>query len=242
VARKYYEIHHSWLRKNIDNYRTLEDLRNAFNETFNMNVTIKAIRRQNEKLHISKTGRRKRNSYTEEELSWVMANYKKYNSRKDFTKAYETKFNCVLNLGRFDHLFYSLLNIRLNSVYDPYERKTRDFPIGHEMKIHNIWFVKVSAIKGARERVNYRSKAHILYEQYHNVKVNDKTHIVVHLDKNFDNFDKDNLYLISRKVYQSFPFNWHWVAKPKLKKCMFLQTEAKYMVKQLTKGENNEQK
>ena len=243
--KKFFDNPHGiWLRKYRKIYENLEELRLEFNKKFNVNISYYYIKKMVQNFNAFPENKKSNNTYTLEELEWFRQNYQKFmlEFRFDYEglrKEFENRFNKKLSKFYHDHLFREKLKI--NVTYDrsktTHAKNIVMYPIGYEKKDRNIWLVKThntNLNKGKRiaHREGYRPKAHILYEQYHNVKINDKTHIVTHLDNNYNNFNKDNLFLIEKNAFHSMSPNWYLVNNPRLKKCMLLQTQAKYLIKQ----------
>lgn len=205
-----------WLKENRNNYASLKLLLIDFNKKFNFNLSYVAFRHIIYKHRIKSDKRKNPNSYSEEQKKWVKENYKNYMSQyrfntKSFVNDYCEKFGVLLEEYSAKYLIKSICKLEMN--YDPkytyYEYMCEAYPLGHERIIHREWFVKVNnetliGKKRRNDRFNYRRKTHIIYEKYHNIKVDDEKQIVIQLDDDFDNFNKDNLYLISRKAYQIY--------------------------------------
>jgi hypothetical protein len=77
------------------------------------------------------------------------------------------------------------------------------FPINAEKKTrcskgYIYTYVKVNDIPCAGNK-NWKNKAHLIYEKAHNCTINPKKEAVIFLDGNRENFNIDNLFLVSRK-------------------------------------------
>lgn len=202
-----------WLNDNRVKYNNLTELTKAFNDKFNLNKTYRSIQRcfTNNKLD----GKRKTPiKYTNEQKQWCLDNYKNYNDyenrffdvhkmRKDFNE----KFNLNLSKNNFNHLIYEKIKINLEFDYGEqsgyFARSKQE--IGYERIIAKEWYVKISnkscreVKKGrARDYLNYRRKSNIMYEKYHNVKVDDEKQTVLFLNGDHNDFSKDNLYLCEK--------------------------------------------
>ena len=210
--RVYEKKHIDWLKENRKT-QSLKELLEKFNKEFGLKLKYGAFKALVRDYKIKNEKRSDPHMYSDEEISWILNNYKKYLSYsyfeyKKFKIDLEKEFGLNMTTGKLKHLMRKKLNLCLN-----FNKKTvshfamqERFPIGFEKKIQGEWFVKIKNdyAKKSDQRYNYRKKSHILYEQYHNVEVNDKTHIVIYLDNNFNNFGKENLYLISRKAYKIY--------------------------------------
>lgn len=196
-----------WIRNNYDS-NNLHKMVKEFNKLFNYNLSyttfINLCNRHNIKSYSL-------HKYSKQEEEWIKNNYKNY-IQKDtfitrlFINDFEKEFGFKINNKYLIKLF-KRLGIEKPRPNIGLER----CPIGFEKKTNYGTLIKVSNDIPSKEHrwtngvlkqtFNYRKKAHVLYEQYHNVKINDETHIVIHLDNNNENFDKDNLYLINRKAF-----------------------------------------
>lgn len=214
---KYTIEHINWLKEHREKYVSLEEMKNDFNKKFDFNTTVFALKGLLYKNNIkTKTNiQRHPHWYSDEEKQWILDNYDKYIENEnfmalDFIKDFNKKFDLCIKPSDLTCLFNRTLGIKKPHSHANYLR----YNVGRERKIGAFWFVKVDnkpkGEKGKRpsgvikDRYNYRKKAHILYEQYHNVVVNDKTHCVVHIDNNYDNFDIDNLYLMTQEAYKIY--------------------------------------
>lgn len=205
-----------WLKENRNNYPSLKLMLIDFNEKFDFNLSYESFKHIIYSHGIKSAKRKDPVNYSEEQKNWVKENYRNYMSQyrfntKSFINDFCEKFGILLEEYSAKYLIKKILKLEMN--FDPkytyYEYMCETYPLGHERNIHGEWFVKVDnktliGRKRRNDRFNYRRKSHILYEQYHNVVVDDKTQIVIQLDDNFDNFGKENLYLISRKAYKIY--------------------------------------
>ena len=205
------DYHFEWARTNRNHYKTLADFYKAFNKRFNLNVTFNSFKSAMHRNGIYDINHKYPKKYTQEENEWIINNYEKYIessgifSSLKFVKDFNEKFNADIRLKDLPNKFRTLGMKKPKSLgyYDRY-------PIGYEMKYGSdmTWLVKVS--NNIRDygkysiTLNYRKKAHVLYEKYHNVKVDDENEIVIHLDNNKNNFEKENLYKLSRKAYKIY--------------------------------------
>lgn len=200
----------TWLTEYINIY-SLEKLTKEFNKKFNNTVGFEALRKWCYNHNIKKD-RGVRIHLTEEQSKWILNNYKKYDlpniqkfDYETFTKEFESIFNLKLNKNTiFD--FLHKMNIKME--YDRgrtkpknYRRPDRD-KIGTEIIRHGIVYVKVNDIKKTKDIsstrvffINYKAKKRIIYEQLHNVTLC-KDDIIIQLDGNIHNFEKENLFHI----------------------------------------------
>lgn len=205
----YTEEMFNWLRINRNNYKHIRTLYEKFCKVFNIVPKYHGFRTTLTRKGIIDTTR-SLHKYTKEEEQWLINNYINYIEDEIFiinklTKDFNTKFNTNIKTSYISNKLKTL-KIDRPKAYSFYERT----PIGHEWtyKRDNIVYIKVSR-KPCKPTdnpivLNYRKKAHVMYEQYHNIKINDNDQIVIHLDNNKFNFDKNNLYLINRKAYRSY--------------------------------------
>lgn len=194
---KYTEAHMQWVRENIHKY-SQKDLCEKFNKTFNMDTTIKTFHSI-----LSKHGIRTRTTpsikYTKEQTDWIINNHINYNENYTFNlNKFTEDFNKEFNTNK--NKYHLSAKIRLMGIKKPKAVRTN---IGHSMKIHGQWSIKVDDIP-SKGILNYRKKANVLYEQYHNTQVDDLTETVIHLNNDVNDFNKDNLYKISLNAYRRY--------------------------------------
>lgn len=202
--------HIEWIKENKDRYNK-KGLRNTFyNEfisTFKINIKKCTFDKLLSNHSLDNLNYEKIHVYTKEENEWIKNNYQKYIDEQNvflpnkFIQDYNNNFNGSMTLPKLWRRFKSL-GISKPKSYSGYER----FPIGHEYTSSDgTVYVKISNEVGIKDKnpffIHYKKKANILYEQYHNVVLNEKEQIVIHLDNNKSNFKKDNLYLINRKAF-----------------------------------------
>lgn len=203
----YTDEHKEWIKQNYHLYKKLTDFRLAFNEKFNLELSHSAFDHLTDRLNISFRKQTTKLNYIQKQ--WILDNYtnKEYiGDNHYYTDKLCKDFNDKFNVKITHSYVYQFLKI--NGEHKPYSNPNHFiYPIGHEKKVGNQWYVKVSDSpqfiqKGCRENQthNYRRKANVLYEKYYNVKVDDETQIVIHIDENINNFEKENLYLISKKA------------------------------------------
>lgn len=197
--------HITWLQNNRNNY-SLTELAEQFNKQFNTNTNKHTLSVVLPKHNIHLDNRKHSKKLSKEEEQWIIDNYKKYQNQENYNylleKDFKSQFNWSPSPNNFKNIFKRLnLNKPIHHISST--------NLGHTKRIQNIWYIKVSndipkSNKRKPSRYNYRRKAHVLYEQYHNIKVDDNKQLVLHLDNNLNNFSKDNLYLISRKAFEIY--------------------------------------
>lgn len=195
---------HRYTREEIkfieDNVKgiSLEELTDRFNKRFNLNVSKFAIGRvkcyrglKSEYYHSNNI---KHNKYTEEQVEFLCKNARGI-PNKELTDRFNQTFNTNLSEGAIASKKTSL---NLKSGMHPSQFKKGDpnprlKPIG-TISIHynGTAFIKV------KHPNTWRVYSHVLYEQYHNVKLC-KGDLILFLDGNNTNFDKDNLVRITRE-------------------------------------------
>lgn len=205
-TKKYSHEEINWIKNNYNN--DLHQMVKDFNRLFNHNLSYKTFINLCNRHNIKSYSLHK---YSKEEDEWIIKNYNNYIQNntfrtKLFINDFEKEFGFKINNKYLIKLF-KRLGIEKPKPNTGLER----CPIGFEKKTNYGTLVKVSNNIPSKEyrwtngvlkqTFNYRKKSHILYEQYYNVKINDETHLVIHLDEDNENFNKDNLYLISRKAF-----------------------------------------
>lgn len=131
----------------------------------------------------------KRNRYTKEFEEFVKENASKYN-REDLRQLVQKKYNVVISKDSFRrylnrHKIISLYNIANNI------RKVYKLPIGTERVTSEGTFVKIA------QPDIWRRKTRVMYEKYHNCKLEADDYIVF-LNQDRSDFSKDNLIKSSR--------------------------------------------
>lgn len=236
-----------WLKENRREDTDLSLLLNQFNEKFNKNVSYDSFINTLSRYKIKFKTLHK---YSEKEEKWMIENYNNYivdgyfkTSR--FINDFEKVFNFKVPNTDLKRIYKRLGIDKPRSNYG-----LEKCPLGFEKKTNYGILVKVSDNYAKEENrwskgvvkhtFNYRKKSHILYEQYHNIKIDDEKYIVAYLDNDKNNFSKENLYLIEKSAFHSIPPTWHSATNPKLKKCMLLQGELKYTARKLREEMENE--
>lgn len=204
-THKYEQEHIIWLKNNYKLYNTANDCRLAFNKHFNLNLNFNAFTHLTQRNGI--LFRNKPTVINDIQKQWILDNYKNYiGNNHYYTNKLCEDFYKLFNIKLTHSYVYQFLEY--NGEHKPYSNPNHFvYPIGHEKFIGNQIYIKVSndpqyVKPNCREdaKHNYRRKAHVMYEQYYNVKVNDEKQIVIHIDNNLNNFEKDNLYLLPRRA------------------------------------------
>lgn len=183
-----------WLKENRDNYISLAEMVKDFNNKFGTDIDrqkISAVLRS----HNIKRSDLKRNVYTNEFLEWLFNNYNNY-TNKEISILIKEKFN----IDSSEDSIQALLKRKGFSKEN--DGKFKEHELGHEVLRKGIPYIKVKKYT-CKSEDTYRRKANILYEQYHNVELK-KDDIVINLDGNPFNFDKDNLVLLSKYEFQVY--------------------------------------
>lgn len=169
-----------WLECNAS--RDRHSLIKKFNETFNANITMTTLKSAIHRFDLKIPSPRVH--WTKDKLEWLES--QSFNDKRDLLKAFNEKYNANIKLDQLTHIAY-LYNIQIPDKQRIYK------PQGSIMYTkHNIPQVKI------KDRV-YMSMHRYLYEKYHDVKLNDND-MIVFLDGNKNNFDKENLYKITQNI------------------------------------------
>lgn len=169
-----------WLKLNAT--RDRHALIKKFNETFNANITMTSLKSAIHRFNLDLPSPRVR--WTKDKLEWLES--QSFNDKRDLLKAFNKKYDANINLDQLGHIAF-LYKINIPDKQRVYRPKGS---IMHSK--HNIPLVKV------KDRV-YMSMHRYLYEQYHDVKLKDDE-CVLFLDGNKNNFDKENLYKITKRL------------------------------------------
>lgn len=199
-----------WLLENRNNYKSVQEFVNGFNKKFNANLTKRQIENALHKRKIVSDNCVKHNEYTEEFKEWLKENYNNYTYQELIIMA-EKKFNLTFasekTLNNYATKYMKILK-QTNTHFFSNERLSK--PIGYEKVIKNAVYIKVKndihfdGTKKPSYRKNYRRKANVEYEKHYNVKLDDKIHYVVCIDRNIHNFAKENLMLLNKEEFQSY--------------------------------------
>lgn len=169
-----------WLKSNAS--RDRHGLIKKFNKKFNANITMTALKsiiyRSNLKIPIPRV------RWTKDKLEWLES--QSFNDKRDLLKAFNEKYDANIKIDQLSHIAY-LYKINIPDKQRIYK------PQGSIMySKHNIPQVKI------KDRV-YMPMHRYLYERYHDVTLNDND-MIVFLDGNKNNFDKKNLYKITKRI------------------------------------------
>lgn len=131
----------------------------------------------------------KRNRHTKEFEDFIKENANKY-TREDLRQLVQKEYNVVISKDSFRrylnrHKIKSIYNIE-NNV-----RKVYKCPLGTERTTSEGTFVKIA------QPDIWRRKTRVMYEKYHNCKLEDDDYIVF-LNQDRNDFSKDNLIKSSR--------------------------------------------
>lgn len=170
-----------------------------------------------------------RNKYTKEFEDFIRKNAKKYN-REELRQLAQSKFNIKISKDSFRrylnrHKIKALYNI-VNNVREVYR-----LPIGTERITDEGVFIKVA------QPDKWRRKSRVMYEKYHNCKLNDDDYILF-LNQDRNDFSKENLFKSTNRE-KCYLHNWGTFSKnPELTKTGILS--ARVTIKAKEKGELNE--
>lgn len=206
---KYTKIQENWIKENKEKYKTLKLLSKEFNSIFDCNISYKTFKTKVERLGIKNNNYR----YSEEQKQWIKDNYKNYILEYEYDKErflidFERKFNHkILKRDVIKLIRYITKddNFKFNPKIINSKRKHKQTPILSETtNYNNDIYVKIKDDSFIKNRFelggNYRKKANIMYEEYHNVKVDDEKDCIIFLNGNKNDFSKDNLYLVSKDI------------------------------------------
>ncbi len=165
-----------------------------------------------------------RNRYTKDFKDFVQENVSKY-TLEDLRLILEDKFNIELSI---EALRRYLNRYHIKGKYKDYQKhKARNggghsSPIGAEQITKDGVFIKVA------QPDKWRRKSRVMYERYHNCKLEDDDYIVF-LNQNNNDFSKGNLIKSSRKEIAYLHNNKTFSKNPKLTELALLS--AKLMIK-----------
>ena len=197
--------------KKFDNKRT----ENALSNWFYKKLKLKGFNPQNK--------------YTKEEHDYIKENIHKFRKNgcfdeNAFIEDYNSKFEHKIDRERLLGLRHRL-NICLEKIDFNEWVSSKDcskHPLGSEVMRNGQTYVKINHIidptidKNELWKLNWKNKARMLYEEYHNVSLNEDD-IIIFLDKNQKNFSKDNLYCINRKT-QGYLISYQHIQDVELRK------------------------
>lgn len=134
--------------------------------------------------------------FTPEEDNWlkeVMPNH----LYRDVCKMFGQRFGKKLTKKQLECHNYNVLKSGNNNKGNKRFRADKFEPIGYEVKYPNGYtYVKVSDT--GNQKVDYKSKQYVEYEKHYG-KVPENC-IVIFLDSNRENFNKDNLYALDKRI------------------------------------------
>lgn len=186
-----------WLKENKNNYTTRKDILNALNKHFNISISVAYLNQLNYRYKLSLNAAKV--VYTKEMFEFMQSG--KYETRQELCDAFNKKFNLNLTLGKLRDLNTKRgLNIGMPTRNMDNLRKgwvkirgyaTKE--IGEEVERgEDVPYIKLG-------HNNYIAKHRYLYEKYHNVTL-DFDDLIIFLDDDKTNFNKENLYKVSRAV------------------------------------------
>ena len=204
------DIKIEWLRNHKEQCSSREELLELFNLEFNENISFNSLlcacKRNKISLRFKLVPRK-------EQVEWLKDNKHNYDDREDILNAFNQHFNAnvdlyfLRDLNTKYHLCLPKAHRAIDITRDNLKTgwlKLRGFDyknIGDE--IHNgscvTAYIKISNSQTKRDK--YLLKNRYLYEQYHGVKLDDVDDVVIFLDDDHINFNKDNLYRVSRKAH-----------------------------------------
>lgn len=189
-----YKKQNDWLRKNASKYY-IEELLDKFNKKFyNFNMDIEALYKRLKNNNIEY---KQHIILNKKEIEWL-----KNNSKNKTLVQIEKEFNEKFgkDTTSLKYMINKLNIVRFSKEFGKDRKQTRTCSKYVYERVDNI----VGGELYETFKSNYRKKSHIMYEKYHNVIVKDEEQCVIHLDNNYNNFEKDNLYLIDKKAYRTY--------------------------------------
>ena len=150
---------------------------------------------------INRLGLRRRETeklvFTPEEDEWLISVIPHY-LYKDICAMFSLKFGKSLTVKQLHGHIYNVLHISNGNKGNKKFRADKFEPIGYEYtNPRGYSYIKVKDTGNQHE--DYRAKHQVLYEQY-NGSMPDG-YIVVFLDGNTQNFNRDNLYAIPKRIH-----------------------------------------
>lgn len=243
--KKYTEEQINWVKENRCCVKNLNELREKFNKKFNMNLTETTFYSLTKNYKINNPKYLKKHYFNSDELTWIKNNIDNYIGDKHFytdrfCKDFEKKFGFSLDR----RTLWSKLNY--HGIKKPKSNPNHFmYPIGNEKKWGNYTYVKVDDRAqtfefGTRENQlhNYRRKTNLMYEKYHNIKLNDDEDIVIQLDENPNNYSKENLYLINKKALHIYVGSKYKNENLETKLNALKVSEIYALIKEMEKNEN----
>lgn len=234
--RGYTKEQQDWLIENYNKVSSYKELTKKFNKLFNLNYNHDTVRRYCLKRLKLKRNENELNHYTEEEIEWFRNNYTYYLAKGCFDKEqfkidFKNMFGKDMTDYKIKHFVEDRAKIRFGRAHNLINPPKHNLPLGTERKINGKWYVKVKLEKkGLKDHYkNWQHKCRYMYEKYHNVKLKDEEYIF-HLDGNKDNFDIDNLIMMTKTEAMYYHnSNFHNIGDLDLKKCgvLYSQIQAK---------------
>jgi len=151
--------------------------------------------------------------WTRDRLDWLLKSKEMYDDREDILKAFNEHFNLNVSLslltknnGRYKlGLPKAWRLLRKNAEITQVKR--RGFwkrPDDYEQTYlkENVVYIRTNdTLKHSKRKDGFVPKNRYLYEQYHDVKLDDIDDVIIFLDDDHTNFNKDNLYRLPRKTH-----------------------------------------
>lgn len=195
----------NWILENKDKYSCRKDLFKGLNIYFNTTFTEYQL---NHLLYDNKIRTNylynKKVVWTKEHIEWLKNN-NIYTTHHEILDAFNTHFKTNYTI---DQLKTARKNYGLKLNHN-YNTNNSQYGAGRVKPILSER-IERSRIQIKTPKGDWMSKSKYMYEQYHNEKV-DTDEVVVHLDKNKNNFNIENLYKIKRHVYLHLTKrNWHY--------------------------------
>lgn len=223
----YNEEEIKWIKEHYDEEDNTT-LYEKFNKKFNRNLTYVAFSTRCKKIGIKKEKFIPYNKINEINV-YIYNNINNYisNNKIDYNKIkkdVKEKFNHEI-VGR---QIYSYLNKRMDM--SGFLRQNNQ-PIGYEFLKDGIWYIKISNEKYKGLMANSMLKNRYLYEKYHNYKLKDDE-LIIHLDNDKNNFDKENLIKLNRNELGIMNGNnFFQLENIDLKKCAILYSQIQAKLK-----------
>ena len=165
-----------------------------------------------------------RNNYTKEFEDFVRENAKKH-TREELRQLIQNKYKIYISEDALRR-YLNRHNIEKYTDYKEYNAKdVYKCPIGTERTTSEGTFVKIG------QPDLWRRKTRVMYERYHNCKLNDDDYIVF-LNQDRNDFSKVNLKKISRKEMTYLYNNKIFSKNPKLTKLGILSAMLMIKIKE----------
>lgn len=190
-----------WLRKNKSNYNNREELLNAFNEMFKLNITLNGLSARCKRSKISL----RFNILWKDKLEWLIKSKEIYTDREDILNAFNKHFNLHISLNRLTDINtkYKLglpiaKRMKMKGIEQGWIklRGYKTLPIGSDINRDNLNKLYIKKAEG-----NYVIKSRYFYETYHNIKLDPVDDVIIFLDNDTNNFSIENLYLMKRSAH-----------------------------------------